>query len=255
MKLGYCRPCSCSTVAAQIGHAEGCPYAEDARIWRLRRAYVVAGFGDLAGETTATIERDGGGVIAYVVDDEYLSAVTERTPAWWGDRPGAPTVLGVNGFLDVSYSKFEDAAFVIGVGEPGLRRKFATRLDRCRPGIVEDPAAIVMPGALVGVGSVVSAGAVLSHGVDLGEHVFVNYNVTLGHGVGLGDYTVVCPGAQLMGNVEVAEDVFIGTGAIVIPGRKIGRGAVIGAGAVVAKDVEADTTVVGNPARPLGRRE
>jgi UDP-2-acetamido-3-amino-2,3-dideoxy-glucuronate N-acetyltransferase len=44
----------------------------------------------------------------------------------------------------------------------------------------------------------------------------------------------------------------IGSGATIMCGVTIGEGAVVGAGAVVTKDVAAGTTVVGNPARPLG---
>jgi acetyltransferase-like isoleucine patch superfamily enzyme len=43
----------------------------------------------------------------------------------------------------------------------------------------------------------------------------------------------------------------IGIGAIVLPGLSIGAGAIVGAGAVVIADVEASTTVAGNPARRL----
>ena len=45
----------------------------------------------------------------------------------------------------------------------------------------------------------------------------------------------------------------VGANATLLPGVVIGAGALVGAGAVVTKDVPADTVVVGNPARPLGR--
>ena len=41
----------------------------------------------------------------------------------------------------------------------------------------------------------------------------------------------------------------IGGGAIILPGVTIGDGAVVGAGSVVTRDVGADVTVAGNPAR------
>lgn len=43
----------------------------------------------------------------------------------------------------------------------------------------------------------------------------------------------------------------IGNNATLLPGITIGEEAVVGAGAVVTKDVPANRTVVGNPARPL----
>ena len=47
----------------------------------------------------------------------------------------------------------------------------------------------------------------------------------------------------------------VGAGAVVLPGVTIGERAMVGAGAVVTKDVEADTVVVGNPARVVRRLE
>jgi len=47
----------------------------------------------------------------------------------------------------------------------------------------------------------------------------------------------------------IGDDVFIGAGARVLGGIQVGDGAVIGANAVVIKDVPAQATVVGIPAR------
>ena len=41
---------------------------------------------------------------------------------------------------------------------------------------------------------------------------------------------------------------------IVLPGVVIGDGAIVGAGAVVTKSVAAGAIVVGQPAKPVGRR-
>ncbi len=50
--------------------------------------------------------------------------------------------------------------------------------------------------------------------------------------------------------VTIGADVWIGGGAIILPGVTIGDGAIVGAGSVVTRDVQAGTTVMGNPARP-----
>jgi len=52
---------------------------------------------------------------------------------------------------------------------------------------------------------------------------------------------------------DIGDNVFIGAGARVLGGIRIGNNAVIGANAVVIHDVPDDTTVVGIPARPVGK--
>ncbi|TIW04883.1 MAG: sugar O-acetyltransferase, partial [Mesorhizobium sp.] len=41
--------------------------------------------------------------------------------------------------------------------------------------------------------------------------------------------------------------------AVILAGISIGAGAIVGAGAVVTRNVPPNTTVVGNPARPVRR--
>jgi len=54
--------------------------------------------------------------------------------------------------------------------------------------------------------------------------------------------------------VKIGRGVFIGARAIILKGVTIGDRAVIGAGAVVTKDVPAQATAVGNPARTIAMK-
>ena len=54
--------------------------------------------------------------------------------------------------------------------------------------------------------------------------------------------------------VEIGPYAWICVRAIVLPGVSCGEGAVLGAGAVCAKDLEAWTVYVGNPAREVSKR-
>jgi len=53
--------------------------------------------------------------------------------------------------------------------------------------------------------------------------------------------------------IHIGRNVWIGANALIMPGITVGDNAIIGAGSVVTHDVAPGTTVVGNPARSLGR--
>jgi maltose O-acetyltransferase len=109
--------------------------------------------------------------------------------------------------------------------------------------------------------------------ISLGARAYLNAGCTIldsGH-VRIGSGSMLGPGVQIYcaehhkdpvlrkagieiaRPVEIGEDVWIGGGAIILGGATIGTGAIVGAGAVVTRDVPAGATVVGNPARPIGK--
>ncbi len=51
--------------------------------------------------------------------------------------------------------------------------------------------------------------------------------------------------------VVIKSGAWLGTGAIVLKGVTVGEGAIVGAGAVVTRNVAAQSTVAGSPAKPL----
>ena len=107
----------------------------------------------------------------------------------------------------------------------------------------------IHPGARIGRGLFIDHGM----GVVIGETAEIGDDVTLYQGVTLG-------GTGKQGGKRhptVGDRVIVGTGAQVLGPLIIGDDAKVGAGAIVIKDVPADTTVVGNPGRPVaasGRR-
>lgn len=147
-----------------------------------------------------------------------------------------------------------DAAFVPACGSNADRRSVAETII-ARGGTlatVIHPRAIVSPSAAIGPGSVVLAGAIVGPSARIGRCCIVNHAASVDHGCVVGDYANLCPGARLGGTVHVEDGAFIGLNASVLQGLRVGRDAIVGAGAVVTKDVEARTTVAGNPARRLG---
>jgi acetyltransferase-like isoleucine patch superfamily enzyme len=102
--------------------------------------------------------------------------------------------------------------------------------------------------------------------IKMGNHIFVSTaTISSTLSVELGNYVVISPNALIIdhdgygldGNpavekpVKIGNHVWIGLRAIILKGVTIGDNSVVGASAVVAKDVEPNTIVAGNPARKI----
>lgn len=94
-------------------------------------------------------------------------------------------------------------------------------------------------------------GLMLDHATNIviGETAVVADTVSMLHDVTLGG-TGKEQGDR---HPKVGKGVMIGAGAKILGNIKIGEGAIVGAGSVVLRDVPAHTTVVGVPARIVGR--
>lgn len=86
-------------------------------------------------------------------------------------------------------------------------------------------------------------GVVIHKDAQIGDGCRIYQNVTIGGNGKSGD---------LNGVPNIGKNVFIGAGAVILGPVHIGDNAKIGANAVVISDVPENTTVVGNPARPIG---
>lgn len=129
-------------------------------------------------------------------------------------------------------------------------------------------AALVREGNVVGAGSSIGSGAYLEAGNRVGERVRIHSgaflaSATLGDDVFVGPRAVFtddrhppCPRyQQCREGVRVEAAASIGAGATLLPGVVVGAGSLVGAGAVVTHRVAPGDVVVGNPARPVGRRD
>ena len=101
----------------------------------------------------------------------------------------------------------------------------------------------IHPGARIGHGLFIDHGS----GVVIGETTEIGDNVTMYQGVTLGG-TGKQTGKR---HPTVGDNVVFGAGAKVLGAVTVGDNAKIGAGSVVVADVPKNSTVVGNPGRPV----
>jgi UDP-2-acetamido-3-amino-2,3-dideoxy-glucuronate N-acetyltransferase len=114
----------------------------------------------------------------------------------------------------------------------------------------------VQRGADIGARCKIQSHTFICDGIRIGDGVFV------GHGVMFindrrpraanSDGSLQSEGDWELSETVVEDGASIGSGATILCGVRIGAGAQVGAGAVVTRDVVAGSTVVGNPARPIG---
>lgn len=92
----------------------------------------------------------------------------------------------------------------------------------------------------IGANSNIQDGAVVH--IDHGLPVQIGENVTVGHGA-------------IVHSATIEDGALIGMNATVLNGARIGRGAVVGGNALVTENAEfeADSLIVGVPARAIGR--
>lgn len=178
-----------------------------------------------------------------------------------GDSP----VPDVNGHRVLLMDEFlairgKSKGFNIAIADSVARERIAGRL--ANAGLVSvslaDPTVWQGDGNIIGEGATLCPFVTVSSNVRIGRYFHGNFYSYVAHDCVLGDFVTFAPAVRCLGNIVIEDHAYIGAGAVLKQGSRskplrIGRGAVVGMGAVVTKDVPANTTVVGNPARLMVR--
>lgn len=159
-----------------------------------------------------------------------------------------------------AFAQFPDA-YVLAV--PGSPASY-----RARKGIIQGlglaeerfarvvhPAARVSPLATLGTNVLIMAGVVITSNAVIGSHSCILPNTVIHHDVAIGAWSLIGSNVTIAGNTVVEENCYIGSGTSLKNGIRIGSGALVGLGSNVIDSVAAGTTVIGNPARELRKKE
>jgi sugar O-acyltransferase (sialic acid O-acetyltransferase NeuD family) len=150
----------------------------------------------------------------------------------------------------------EGISMVVAIGDPLVKSKLIAKLADSPsiqyPSLIHSSSQLLNSSSIkIGQGSMITAGCILTTNIDVRDHVLINLNCTIGHDTIINSFSSVMPGVNIAGNVTIGKNVMIGSGANILNGIEIGDNAVVGCGAVVTKNVRANTTVVGVPAKEM----
>ncbi len=142
-------------------------------------------------------------------------------------------------------------SIAIAVGDGRVRKDLVKRITNKKVDFAKliSPYAILNDVMDIGKGSIICAGANFTTNIQVDDFVVVNLNATIGHDCHLSNFSSIMPGANLAGSVTLHNAAFVGSGANILNGLHVGDSAILGAGAVLTKNLEANKTAVGIPAK------
>jgi serine O-acetyltransferase len=183
----------------------------------------------LLGRLIGGLGRDVRTAVTEISDD--VRAVQERDPAATSKLEIITSYSGLHALW------IHRLAHRLQTGGVPLLPRWLSQLGRFLTGVEIHPGARIGKGLFIDHGS----GVVIGETTEIGDEVTIYQGVTLG---GTGKET----GKR---HPTVGDNVVFGAGAKVLGAVSIGDNAKIGAGSVVVLDVPRNSTVVGNPGRPV----
>jgi sugar O-acyltransferase (sialic acid O-acetyltransferase NeuD family) len=152
-----------------------------------------------------------------------------------------------------------EAGYITAFGDNRIRRKIVARIEalyeeKLRPWSLIHPSALVGCGSEIGEGTCLAPASIVTAKTRIGRHAILNVKASVSHDCTVEDFVNINPGATICGWVSIGEGAYIGAGAVIKDRINIGAWSVVGAGAVVVRDVPANTSVIGVPARVMEKR-
>ncbi|MCH4880161.1 acetyltransferase [Pseudomonas sp. TMW22090] len=185
------------------------------------------------------------GTVVFIVDDPEEAEVN------------GCKVMTPDEFLN---SDFENKYFNIAIGDSSARERISSRMEigGAKPFTIRHENVVVFDGCEIHDSAILSPFTCITSNAKIGKYFHANLYSYVAHDCVIGDFVTFAPGVKCNGNVTIEDHAYIGTGAIIKQGTPkrpitIGKGAIVGMGAVVTKSVPPGVTVIGNPARPLGK--
>jgi len=103
----------------------------------------------------------------------------------------------------------------------------------------------------IGRGVIMCQGSTIGPNTTIEDQVIVSWNSNIGHDSTIGKYSFIAAGASILGHVQIGKGVMIGANSSCYPKIIVDDWSTVGMSSCVIKNVNANTTVLGNPARKI----
>jgi sugar O-acyltransferase (sialic acid O-acetyltransferase NeuD family) len=171
----------------------------------------------------------------------------------------------VNGYPVLTLDQYArlggERYFNVAIADSRARERIALKCSSLglKPVSIVSRTSVVLDHNEIGEGAILSPFTTITSNVRIGRFFHANIYSYVEHDCVIGDFVTFAPAVKCNGAIVIGDHAYVGTGAMLRQGSAdrplmIGTGAVVGMGAVVTRDVAPFTTVVGNPARPIARR-
>ena len=205
---------------------------------------IIVGAGGLGRETLFQIQQ------AELLQPQYMIR------GFADDGKVGQTVHGLPVLCDTKTlaEREQDTAVVLAVGKPGVRRRLYELMESnphlSFPTVIA-PGAVHSDSVTFGMGCIVGFGVTMTVDIRVGDFVLVSNGCNVGHDAVLDDFATLYPGVHVSGNVHLCAGCEVGVGSNIIQGLTVGQNTVLGAGCAVIRDIPADCTAVGVPAKVI----
>lgn len=145
----------------------------------------------------------------------------------------------------------EKPYFFAAVGENRIRKRVVERMEALgwQPVTLIDPSAVVSDSSQIGAGTYVGVASNISPNAQIGRYAIVHNQSSVGHDISMQDFSQVAPGGRLLGHARLEMGAYVGSNAVVYPGKTLGASAVLAACSFALKDIPANSTAMGVPAK------
>ena len=161
------------------------------------------------------------------------------------------TVAG--SFADLLNQQQKYSCAIVAIGNNPIRMKLSKQLSEkgfTLPTLVH-PKAVISQYASINNGSVVFAYVVVNAFAQIGSNCIINTAAVVEHDCVLGDGVHLSPNVALAGGTVVGDYCWLGIGTVTLQLARVGNNSIVGANSTVIKDIPADVTAIGSPAKVI----